>query len=127
MPANPGDGSTPELDLRVITHEDATVVVCSGWLTREFTAKFKKDVKSLFPGSKRIVLDLARVTYMDSSGIGALVKCFSKLKKSGGALRLAGVKGMVEGVLKLTRVNTVIGTYPTADAASEDFPPANQS
>ena len=73
------------------------------------------------------MLELVLVPGVLASGIGALVKCFSKLKKSGGALRLAGVKGMVEGVLKLTRVNTVIGTYPTADAASEDFPPANQS
>lgn len=75
----------------------------------------------------RVIFDFSGVDYLDSSGVGALVKCFSKLKKSGGQLRLAGVKGMVEGVLKLTRVNTVIGTFPDAVAAAKDFPTAGQN
>ena len=58
----------------------------SGWLTAEFTAKFKSEVKALVPGAKRLVLDLAPLTYMDSSGIGAVVGIFLMLFQAFGNL-----------------------------------------
>jgi anti-anti-sigma factor len=72
---------------------------------------------------KWVILDLTRVTYIDSSGIGTIVRMLGRLKKIGGTLRMAGVKGMVEGAFKLTQVDKIIEMYPTADAASRDFPP----
>lgn len=87
--------------------------------------KLEEEVDQLIrQNEKRVIFDLSDVTYLDSSGIGSIVKCLSRLKKSGGGLRLAGVKGMVEGVLKLTRVNTVVEIFSTATEASEGFPPA---
>jgi anti-sigma B factor antagonist len=71
----------------------------------------------------RIIFDLSGVSFIDSSGIGTLVKCLVKLKKLGGTLRLTGVKGMVEGVLKLTQIDRVLGVYPTASEALRDLPP----
>ena len=52
-----------------------------------------------------VVFDLTGVSFIDSAGIGTVVRSLTKLKKLGGTLRLAGVKGMVEGVLKLTRID----------------------
>jgi anti-anti-sigma factor len=72
---------------------------------------------------KCVILDLSRVAYVDSSGIGTIVKILSRLKKVGGTLRLTGVKGMVEGVLKLTQVTKIIEVYPTVADASRDLPP----
>lgn len=75
---------------------------------------------------KRVILDLSQVEQIDSAGIGKVVQCFSLLTKAGGSLRLAGVKGMVETVLKLTQVHKVIGIYPTAADAAENFPLAGE-
>ncbi len=84
--------------------------------------KLEEEVDQLIRQNEtRVIFDLSDVNYLDSSGIGSIVKCLSRLKKSGGALRLAGVKGMVDGVLKLTRVNTVVEIFPTARDASENF------
>jgi anti-anti-sigma factor len=69
----------------------------------------------------RIILDMAGVDHIDSAFVGQIVKSFSRLTKSGGSLRLAAVKGMVEGVLNMTQLNRIIRIYPTALAASEDF------
>jgi len=69
----------------------------------------------------QVVFDLSGVSYIDSSAIGTLVKCLVKLKKLGGTLRLTGVKGMVEGVLKLTHIDNVLGVYPTESAAVQDL------
>ncbi len=69
----------------------------------------------------RVILDLTGVQHLDSAGVGRIVACVSKLKKSGGGLRVAGAGGMVEKVLKMTQVDKVVGLYPTAAAASEGF------
>jgi anti-anti-sigma factor len=74
----------------------------------------------------RIILDMAAVDHIDSAFVGQIVKSFTKLSQSGGSLRLAAVKGMVEGVLNMTQLNRVIHIYPTALAASEDFPAQKQ-
>jgi anti-anti-sigma factor len=71
---------------------------------------------------KHLIFDLTAVHHVDSAVIGQIVKSHSRLKKSGGMLRLAGPTGMVEGVLRLTHVNKVIEIFPTATAASENFP-----
>jgi anti-anti-sigma factor len=75
-------------------------------------------------GEKSFILDLTAVDHVDSAAIGQIVKSYSKLKKSGGTMRLAGAKGMVDGVLKLTQVHKVIEIFPTAREAAQNFPAA---
>jgi anti-sigma B factor antagonist len=75
----------------------------------------------------RVVIDLSNVTKLDSGGLGKLVNCFSRLKTAGGAMRLSGVTGMMEGVLKLTHADRFLKTYPTAIEAAESFSDSAQS
>jgi anti-anti-sigma factor len=85
--------------------------------------RIEQELKHLLAGApKLIIFDLSRVSSIDSAGVGQIVKCFSMLKSVGGSLRLAGVKGMLEGVFQITQVNKVIGIYPTASAAAEEQP-----
>jgi anti-anti-sigma factor len=70
----------------------------------------------------RIILDMSAVDHIDSAFVGQIVKSFTKLSQAGGSLRIAAVKGMVEGVLNMTQLNRVIQIFPTALAASENFP-----
>jgi anti-sigma B factor antagonist len=74
-----------------------------------------------------VIFDLSGISTIDSTGVGKIVNCFSRLKKSGGSLRLAGLKGMVERAFKLTQVHKVIGIYPTALDATEGFPSGLES
>jgi anti-anti-sigma factor len=75
----------------------------------------------------RVIFDLSGVYYIDSAAVGSIVRSLCRLKDSGGTLRLAGVKGMVKGVLELTHLDKVIGIYPTAIDASQDWPPSQSS
>src|SRR5581483_1338244 len=68
-------------------------------------------------GNIWVVFDLSGVSYIDSSGIGTLVRGLVKLKKFGGILRLAGVQGMVQGVLRLTQIDRTFQIFATADEA----------
>jgi anti-sigma B factor antagonist len=69
----------------------------------------------------RIVFDLAKVKYMDSSGVGIMVMCSGKVKAGGGELRLAGATGVVDQTLKLTRMNLIVPMYATLAEALEGF------
>jgi anti-sigma B factor antagonist len=73
-------------------------------------------------GANWVVCDLSGVPFIDSAGIGTVMRGLIKLKKLGGTMRLAGVKGMVEGVLKLTRVDRSIEIFPTAEEAAQGLP-----
>jgi anti-anti-sigma factor len=89
--------------------------------------QIEQEVEQLLGRSeKRLIFDLSKVWSVDSSGVGQIVKCFSKLKNSGGSLRLAGVQGMIEGVLKLTHLDQVIEIYPTAVEAAGNFLPEGE-
>lgn len=70
-------------------------------------------------GHTRIVLDLGKLSKLDSAGLGKIVDCFSRVKKEGGALCLAGTNGMIEGVLKLAHADRFLKTYSTAQEAAE--------
>ena len=69
----------------------------------------------------RAVIDLSRVTKLDSAGLGKLVNCFSRFKTAGGMLCLAGTTSMIDGVLKLTHADRFLKSYPDALRASESF------
>jgi len=69
----------------------------------------------------RVVIDLSKVTKLDSGGLGKLVNCFSRLKTAGGTLRLAGTTDMIDGVLKLAHADRFLKAYPTALEAADSF------
>ena len=69
----------------------------------------------------RVVIDLSKVTKLDSGGLGKLVNCFSRLKTVGGTLRLAGTTDMIDGVLKLAHADRFLKAYPTALEAADSF------
>lgn len=77
--------------------------------------------QALGRNENRMIFDLSKVTFVDSGGLGAIVRCFSKLKKSGGSLRLTGVKGSTATVIKITQVDKLIEIFPTTVEAAENF------
>ena len=71
----------------------------------------------------RLILDLTAVTTMDSAAIGAVVRCFRKLKSVGGDLRLACAPPVISRILDQTKVNKIVPTYATVAQAAASFPP----
>jgi len=69
----------------------------------------------------RVVLDLTRLTKLDSGGLGKIVNCFSRIKTAGGALCLTGTTGMIDGVLKLAHADRFLKCYATPREAAESF------
>jgi len=71
-----------------------------------------------------IVFDLKSVSHMDSAAIGAIVRCHTKLKNAGGALRLASAQPMIAHSLQITKVDRIIKVFPTMPEATQGFAPS---
>jgi anti-sigma B factor antagonist len=72
-------------------------------------------------GGKRIVVDLAKVTFIDSSGLGALVGGLKTARQAGGDLRIASPSQQAKSLLKLTSLDQVFREHPTVDDALSAF------
>lgn len=105
---------------------DVTVLEMAGRITLgNDSQKIEWELSELLKeNQKKIVFDLAQITFLDSSGIGILVMCHAKLQKAGGALRIAGARGMTEETLRMTSVNKIIPFYATVPEAARSFGPA---
>lgn len=77
--------------------------------------------EALYRGEKKLIFDLSRVEYIDSTGLGAIVHCVSAAKSAGGALRLAATSEPVRRKLKTSKLDMILPLYPTVEAACEDL------
>lgn len=94
-----------------------------------YNAKELKDVLDAKIKSQQyeIVVNLAKVPFMDSSGIGTLVTAMYKLKKYHGDLKVCSVHGSVAKVFKLTGMESHLEVYDTEDAAIQSLVSARES
>lgn len=109
-----------------LSHPGVVVLELSGRLQMGADCKrMEQEIDRLLDKKDHfVILEMTGVDHIDSAFVGQIVKTFTRLSKSGGALRLAGVKGMADGVLRMTQVNRVIPMFSNVDHALKDFPPA---
>jgi anti-sigma B factor antagonist len=69
----------------------------------------------------RVVVDLSRVTYIDSSGLAALIQGMRDVEDYGGRFALAGVQENVLSIFETSRLDKVFLIYPHVDAALSDI------
>jgi anti-sigma B factor antagonist len=74
----------------------------------EFRQKWSEAVAS---GSKQLIINLTRVTMMDSSGIGTMIRCHSAVTASGGTIKVVGANTIVRQAFKVTRLDNVFSFY----------------
>ena len=85
-------------------------------------ARLEEEVDGLIAARQtRVIFDMAGVTHADSAAMGSIVRCLTKLKSAGGALRIAAAQPMIDYSLKLTRVDKLIEMFPTVDLAAQEF------
>ncbi len=88
----------------------------------EESNSFRERVKSLLAaGKKKIVLNLANVSYIDSAGLGTLVATFHSARSQGATLKLANLGQKFKEVLQVTKLMTVFDTYENEPAAIQSF------
>ena len=86
------------------------------------TIAVHEKVKELIGGGKRsIVIDLSKVKWMNSSGLGTMMGCLTSLRNSNGELKLCGVTEKVKSLFMITKLITLFDTYTTTEEAVKAF------
>ena len=98
---------------------DVTIIDVNGRMTLGEGQELLRDkVNSLIQqGQKKLVLNLAEVPYIDSAGLGEIVRTYTTVSRQGGALKLLSLTKRIQDLLAITKLLTVFETFDTeADA-----------
>jgi anti-sigma B factor antagonist len=98
---------------------EVTVLKLSGRLDSVSAPDLKDRVKACANnGLLHLVIDMADVSFVDSSGLGVLVACLRSLNKLAGNMRIAALQDRVRAVFELIRLDHIIEVFDSADAAA---------
>jgi anti-sigma B factor antagonist len=89
---------------------DVTVVEMSGRLHLGNSLTYAENAinRLIDGGTRKLVIDLTQVDYIDSSGLGMLIFCGGRAQQSGGRMRIAGAGGTVARVFEIAQANRVL-------------------
>jgi anti-sigma B factor antagonist len=96
-----------ELSLNIEKNADGAIIHCAGKITSSSNARLQDEVLPLIPNSKRLVLDLAQVNYLDSSGLGAVVRLWMSSKKANCDFKVSNLTPRIKDLFTLTNISTI--------------------
>ncbi len=106
--------------------ENVSFLEVSGRLTSFESTAFRDAVHAILnQGHKNIVLNLTALDYLDSSGVGELVRNYMAVVKKGGAMRVVGLAPKIEEILKITHLHQVFPDFPDEASARASLSPGN--
>jgi anti-sigma B factor antagonist len=102
---------------------DVRILDCSGKITLgEGTMTVRNTVRDILKNNgKKIILNLAEVNYIDSSGIGELVSTYSTVTSNGGQFKLLNLTKKIQELLAITKLLTVFQVFDDEQAALASF------
>ena len=108
---------------------DITVVKCSGRLVEgNEAAALQQHLEDLLPYDPYIILDLGDVDFIDSSGLGLLVRFLARTRTANGSLKLCAVPDKIGEVLRVTKLGTIFESHESeAEAISAFYRPAKSN
>ncbi len=111
------------MEMKKRTVNDVIIIDMVGKITLgEGTAALRNEVRNLLKeGSKKIILNLGEVNYVDSSGIGELVSAFTTTANQGGRLKLLNLTKKLHELLSITKLLTVFEVYEDEEEALKSF------
>jgi anti-anti-sigma factor len=101
----------PSLTFDKQKSDDSVTVKCRGRVVSNTAQLLQEEVRGLIAQYKTIQLDLSEVSYMDSSGLGALVGLYVSAKRAGKQLKLINLSDRILELLRLTKLISVFEGY----------------
>jgi anti-anti-sigma factor len=106
------------MTIEVIRIGDVTVASPKGDLTAMSAPEARQALTRLVtPRRSRMVLDLANVTYVDSSGLAVIVETMKRTRTLGGDLKICMLQPDVRSIFDMTRLTAVLDIHPSRDEA----------
>lgn len=113
------------LDIQQRDREGVLILDLNGRLTVGPEVSIFRDrmQKLIDAGSRQIVLDLQQVDYIDSTGLGALVMCYTSLQRVGGSVKLLNMSRRGIQLLVMTKLTTIFEVFDDEQNAINSFFP----
>lgn len=110
------------MNIRERMFDDVTVLDLDGNLWREENAQFKKRVHATIDsGARKMIINLAGVEHMDSSGLGELIHCYTSMRGVSGHVKLLRPNHRLKNLLVITKLITVFETFDSEPRALASF------
>lgn len=84
-------------------------------------AEFKRDIAPVLETHSKLVIDLGRLCFADSSGLGAFISCLRRLNAKGGDLKLCRMSKQVRTLFELVRMHRIFDIFETREEAVQAF------
>jgi anti-sigma B factor antagonist len=102
---------------------DLTVVELTGHLNlgNELMTLEAAVKRIISEGARKLVIDVTRLDYIDSAGIGMLVGCNGQIERAGGKMRVAGAQGAVARTFEVVHMDRITSLDPDVDASCRNL------
>lgn len=101
------------------TVNDVLVVEVNGRLTANCADQYKIEMDEFITKSNKLVLDLNNLTYIDSTGLGAMVFILQRNFDNGGDIKIARLQGKARLVFDITKAYKIFDIFDTVEAATQ--------
>ncbi len=103
--------------------KEVAILDLSGKITLgENTGILRDELTSLLAqGEKKILVNMANVSYVDSGGLGELVGGYTTVTNQGGALKLLNLQGKMRDLMQITKLHTIFSIFDDENAAVASF------
>lgn len=108
---------------KTINNGEIAIIEVRGSLTGdEETDQFREEVADFVEqGNKSLIIDLQRVNYMNSLGLGAIISAHASFKKNEGEIKLVGVSKNIQNLFTITRLISIFDVQESVDDAVQSF------
>jgi anti-sigma B factor antagonist len=111
-----------KIDARKLS--DVTVLDLDGSFVLGGDGQFKQHVAdNIEGGGRKLIVNLAKVNYMDSSGLGELISGYTKMQRVNGDMKLLHLNDRLNQLLVITKLITIFETFDSESAAISSFAP----
>ena len=101
---------------------DVTVLDLEGAIALEENRQLRKRITAIIDaGARKLIVNMARVPYMDGSGMGELISCYTTLQRVSGRLKLHHLSDRLQYLLGITKLTSVFETFDSEPAAVASF------
>src|SRR5262249_46747115 len=116
------------LEIKESSREGVVILTLKGRLTMgsESSALRERIDSSIAAGNVNFVLDFSQLDYIDSTGLGTTVICFTSAKKKGGAIKLVNLNKRNIELLLLTKLHTIFEVFTDVQDAVNSFIPGRE-
>ena len=97
----------PELKLTSETSPAETIFHCTGRITASSVSRLQDEVRPHFATAKRVLLDLNNVDYVDSSGLGAIVRLWTSARKANCEFKVTNLTPRIKDLFSITNLNSM--------------------